>query len=61
MGMLLMLKEGKNEFRIDIDSKGSDEIESSLYLVEDEAEKSGEFTMATFGISAYAKEIERTA
>ena len=61
MGMLLMLKEGKNEFRIDIDSKGFDEIESSLYLVEDEAEKSGEFTMATFGISAYAKEIERTA
>ena len=27
MGMLLMLKEGKNEFRIDIDSKGSDEID----------------------------------
>ena len=61
MGMLLMLKEGKNEFRIDIDSKGSDEIESSVSLFEDEAEKSGEFTMATFGISADAKEIERTA
>jgi len=61
MGMLIMLKEGKNEFRIDIDSKGSDEIESSVSLFEDEAEKSGEFTMATFGISAYAKEIERTA
>ena len=56
-----MLKEGKNEFRIDIDSKGTDEIESSVSLFEDEAEKSGEFTMATFGISAYAKEIERTA
>jgi hypothetical protein len=61
MGMLLMLKEGKNEFRIDIDSKGTDEIESSVSLIEDEAEKSAEFTMATFGISAYAKEIERTA
>ena len=61
MGMLLMLKEGKNEFRIDIDSKGTDEIESSVSLFEDEAEKSGEVTMATFGISAYAKEIERTA
>ena len=61
MGMLLMLKEGKNEFRIDIDSKGSDEIDLSVSLFEDEAEKSGEFTMATFGISAYAKEIERTA
>ena len=61
MGMLLMLKERKNEFRIDIDSKGSDEIESSVSLIEDEAEKSGEFTMATFGISAYAKEIERGA
>ena len=61
MGMLLMLKEGKNEFRIDIDSKGSDDIESSVSLIEDEAEKSGEFTMATFGISAYAKEIERPA
>ena len=56
-----MLKEGKNEFRIDIDSKGTDEIESSVSLIEDEAEKSGEFTMATFGISAYAKEIERGA
>ena len=61
MGMLLMLKEGKNEFRIDIDSKGTDEIESSVSLFEDEAEKSGEFTMAIFGISAYAKEIERNA
>ena len=39
MGMLLMLKEGKNEFRIDIDSKGTDEIESSVSLFEDEAEK----------------------
>ena len=35
MGMLLMLKEGKNEIRIDIDSKGTDEIESSVSLFED--------------------------
>tara|TARA_R100001509_G_scaffold165443_1_gene147109 strand:+ start:380 stop:565 length:186 start_codon:yes stop_codon:yes gene_type:complete len=61
MGMLLMLKEGKNRLRIDIDSKGSEEIESSVSFIEEESEKSGEFTMATFGISAYAKEIERPA
>ena len=61
MGMLLMLKEGKNEIRIDIDSKGTDEIESSVSLFEDESEKSAGYTMALFGVSAYAKEIERDA
>ena len=49
MGMLIMLKEGKIQFKIDIDSKGTDEIESTISLIEVEVDKIGEFYVACFG------------
>tara|TARA_R100001594_G_scaffold1317_1_gene5541 strand:- start:3330 stop:3500 length:171 start_codon:yes stop_codon:yes gene_type:complete len=56
--MLLILKEGK---LLSLEATISEAIESSVSLIEDESEKSAGYTMALFGVSAYAKEIERTA
>tara|TARA_R110000824_G_scaffold376517_1_gene567662 strand:- start:304 stop:474 length:171 start_codon:yes stop_codon:yes gene_type:complete len=56
--MLLMLKEGK---LLSLEATISEAIESSVSLIEDESEKSAGYTMALFGVSAYAKETERAA
>tara|TARA_R100000482_G_C4978577_1_gene82268 strand:+ start:200 stop:373 length:174 start_codon:yes stop_codon:yes gene_type:complete len=57
MGMLLMLKEGKN---LTIENNIGD-LEPSFPIIDDQTVANGGFGIASFGITAFAKEEDRVA
>ena len=57
MSMLLMLKEGKN---LTIENNIGD-LEPSFPIIDDQTVANGGFGIASFGITAFAKEEDRVA
>ena len=57
MGMLLILKEGKN---LTIENNIGD-LEPSFPIIDDQTVASGGFAIASFGITPFAKEEDRVA